>query len=321
MKLLKLTSIFLLPSILLAAPNNPSNLHFTNIGVHSVTLNWEDNSDNETGFKIYRNDTLITTLPKNSTTFTDIGLNSSTKYRYTIKATDDLKYDDKIKEAIGLGEIGSIRSITYTPQKGGVLVSWSSQQGSELSLVSLSDPENPIFEYALEIDDMGHKSYDDIQMKGDGIVEYTTYSYEDQVYSRRVYDYFNKKLIKTYVLFKPKFDEFITYEDKIKQLIGLGEIGNIRSLTYTPQKGGVLVSWSSQQGSELSLIGLGNPENPVFEYAIEIDDMGHKSYDDIQMNGDGIVEYTTYSYEFNVRVRIVYDYFSKQRISRNVIGK
>ncbi len=56
---------------------------------YSVTLKWQDNSDDEIGYKIYRNGELIAILPQDSTFFVDSALTPNTTYSYTIKATDD----------------------------------------------------------------------------------------------------------------------------------------------------------------------------------------------------------------------------------------
>jgi lysophospholipase L1-like esterase len=78
----------ILPDEAIQAPINPSDLYFTDIKTDSVTLNWSDNSDNETGFKIYRDGVLIFTTGENITSFKDVGLSSSRTYNYTIKATN-----------------------------------------------------------------------------------------------------------------------------------------------------------------------------------------------------------------------------------------
>ena len=78
----------LIPVLLLAAPVNPSNLSLIPTK-DSVTVSWQDNSNDETGFKIYRDDNLIALVETDSTSFIDTGLSSSTTYNYTIKATDD----------------------------------------------------------------------------------------------------------------------------------------------------------------------------------------------------------------------------------------
>jgi len=57
-------------------PSRPGSLYYnyscTN-GATAVTTNltWSDNSDNETGYRVYRGDTMIADLPANSTAYTD----------------------------------------------------------------------------------------------------------------------------------------------------------------------------------------------------------------------------------------------------------
>jgi hypothetical protein len=52
-------------------------------------LNWTDNSDNEVGFKIFRNNILIFITDANTTSYTDNNLTQDTTYNYEIKATND----------------------------------------------------------------------------------------------------------------------------------------------------------------------------------------------------------------------------------------
>ena len=74
-------------------PNNPTNIQFHDITQHSVTLTWQDNATNESGYKIWRNGMLIKTLGKSSASYTDKGLQAHTKYDYIVKATDDTPQD------------------------------------------------------------------------------------------------------------------------------------------------------------------------------------------------------------------------------------
>jgi hypothetical protein len=75
----------------LGVPNAPSNLALAIVASNSLKLTWADNSNNETGFKVERstdgtNFSLVTTLASNTTTFTDTGLASATKYYYRVRA-------------------------------------------------------------------------------------------------------------------------------------------------------------------------------------------------------------------------------------------
>ncbi len=69
----------------------PSNLRFTLNGPNSITLNWNDNSNNETGFKIERKSgsgvfTLIDSVSANVTTFTDNSVIDTGMYSYRVYA-------------------------------------------------------------------------------------------------------------------------------------------------------------------------------------------------------------------------------------------
>lgn len=74
-------------------PNPPSNFVGTGASLTSIALTWNDNSSNETGFKIERSTsstfptsltTLVTTTGSNVTTFTDTGLTTALLYYYRI---------------------------------------------------------------------------------------------------------------------------------------------------------------------------------------------------------------------------------------------
>ncbi len=86
-------------SIVDTAPNAPSGLSAVSQSSSVINLSWTDNSNNETGFKVYRNLTdlnwdtesiLVTTTLANITSYSDTGLNASTLYYYRIKATNAL---------------------------------------------------------------------------------------------------------------------------------------------------------------------------------------------------------------------------------------
>jgi hypothetical protein len=73
-----------------ASPAAPSGLALGAITANSVTLLWDDNSDNETAFAIWRSDggswVQVGAVPPNTTTFTDTGLTPEMRYTYGIRA-------------------------------------------------------------------------------------------------------------------------------------------------------------------------------------------------------------------------------------------
>ncbi len=79
-----------LASKLVSRPKAPIDLNATAITNSSIKLTWTDNSTNEDNFTIYRNGSLIKTLPNNTATYTDNGLNINTLYTYLVKAKNDI---------------------------------------------------------------------------------------------------------------------------------------------------------------------------------------------------------------------------------------
>lgn len=70
-------------------PAAPTNLQATSVGINSVTMSWNDNSNNEIGFRIFRRQgsgswDLIHTTGVNETSFTDNSVSQNTNYTYKI---------------------------------------------------------------------------------------------------------------------------------------------------------------------------------------------------------------------------------------------
>ncbi len=84
-------STLLLSVMAIAAPENPGNLRLVP-GATTVDISWQDNSENESGFKILRDGKLIHITHTDETHFIDTGLKPGTQYHYTVKATDDMEF-------------------------------------------------------------------------------------------------------------------------------------------------------------------------------------------------------------------------------------
>lgn len=73
------------------APAAPSNLTATTVSQSQINLSWQDNSNNEQGFKIERKTqggsySQITSVSANTQNYNDTGLNSGTNYCYRVRA-------------------------------------------------------------------------------------------------------------------------------------------------------------------------------------------------------------------------------------------
>ncbi len=98
-----ITFLFLSPVLLLAL-NSPTNLQVQALSKYSVSLDWVDNSDDEIGFKIFRNGHLLTLTDPNITHFEDTNLQPNTTYTYLVYATDYVEDElstDKMTYKVG----------------------------------------------------------------------------------------------------------------------------------------------------------------------------------------------------------------------------
>ncbi|MCM2339283.1 MAG: peptidoglycan-binding protein [Burkholderiales bacterium] len=68
-------------------PLTPASFRITSASTSSINFAWTDTSNNETGFKIYKNNSLLATLGPNVTTYSDLaGFQCNTTYSYNIVA-------------------------------------------------------------------------------------------------------------------------------------------------------------------------------------------------------------------------------------------
>jgi hypothetical protein len=70
-------------------PNSPTDLTATAVSQTQIDLSWVDNSDDETGFKIQRESTLIETTAADVESYSDTGLTCNTTYTYQVTAYND----------------------------------------------------------------------------------------------------------------------------------------------------------------------------------------------------------------------------------------
>jgi hypothetical protein len=64
-----------------------------------INLSWADNTANETGFKIFKDGTLLHTTAANATSYSATDLTCNTAYTFTVKATDNASGADSAAAA------------------------------------------------------------------------------------------------------------------------------------------------------------------------------------------------------------------------------
>lgn len=164
------------------APSAPTQLTVTNPTQTTLTLNWTDSSNNESGFKVERstdnfvnNVTLVTTTGANVKTFKDTALKPDTTYYYRVKATN--KGGDS-----GASNIASGKTLPTAPAAPASLTAAAVSQ-SEIRL-AWTDRSSNEAEFLIERSADG-TTFTQIDKVGAGVTEYldsglkdnTTYYY------------------------------------------------------------------------------------------------------------------------------------------------
>lgn len=116
------------------APNPPSNLQASNITATGVTLTWQDNADNEDGYKIARqlesdNSIQLSPLPANTTTFIDSGLIPGSVYQYTVDAYNIAGPSNGINVVI-ITLPSAPTGLTAVGGNGQVQLNWTAPKGA-----------------------------------------------------------------------------------------------------------------------------------------------------------------------------------------------
>ncbi len=152
--------LLLFSTILFARPTAPSNLVLEALSTTKVSISWRDNSENERSFKIFRDNRLIATLPPNSQSYTDSGLEPNHLYTYTIKASDDRsKSRDYEKWDGGIGVIHRDPALSIDIELGGERVH-KIIHCYYPSNINTSDKRSPVILFGgSRVDDNSYKNY------------------------------------------------------------------------------------------------------------------------------------------------------------------
>jgi fibronectin type 3 domain-containing protein len=117
------------------APPTPSNAHATDVTNHTLRVVWQDNSDNEDGFSIFRkrsdSDTFIfvATVPANTSFYDDSGLAADTKYDYHIQAGNVAGFSD-FAGFLVITATDAPTNLTATAGDGQVNLTWTAPSGA-----------------------------------------------------------------------------------------------------------------------------------------------------------------------------------------------
>ncbi len=171
-------------------PAAPSSLSASVQSSTSIKLTWTDNSGNETGFKIERklsggSYSQLKTVSANTTSYTDTGLSSSTKYYYKVRAYNDAGDSDYSNEVNATTNTATTNDTTLTaPSK----LSASVQSATSIKLTWTDNSSN---ETGFKIErKLSGGSYSQLNKVSANTTSYTDTGLSSSTkYSYRVYAY------------------------------------------------------------------------------------------------------------------------------------
>lgn len=108
-----------------APPAAPTSAHTDSKTDTEIVMHWTDNSSDETGFKIYKDDTYLETIAAGSVSYTFTGLTAGTQYDLAVKATNasgDSAEAQLTETTLVLAEGGSDSTVIISVQGLGVSI-------------------------------------------------------------------------------------------------------------------------------------------------------------------------------------------------------
>ncbi|MDW7676171.1 MAG: fibronectin type III domain-containing protein, partial [Bacillota bacterium] len=166
-------------------PAQPTNLAVTSVSANSVTLTWQDKSNNETGFKIERKTgsgsySEITTVSANTTSFTNTGLSNNTIYTYRVRAYNaagNSAYSNEISAKTGVVLARPENLETSSISTDRVTLTWRDRSSNEKGFIIERKTGTGSF-VEIERTRANITSYTDTRLKNN-----TTYTYRIQAYN------------------------------------------------------------------------------------------------------------------------------------------
>jgi chitodextrinase len=98
-------------------PTTPGGLTGTALSGSSIRLNWAASTDNVgvTGYRVYRNGTLLTTVSGSTLTYTDTTAAASTTYTYEVGAVDAANLESSPRASVGVTTPAGGPTLTFAP--------------------------------------------------------------------------------------------------------------------------------------------------------------------------------------------------------------
>ena len=185
-------------------PDAPGELTLTRLSEHSINLLWDDSSDNENSFELWRKvssngtygDNPYKVLPPNTISTDDVGLSPTIEYYYKVRAVNETGYSGFSNEVSTSGSSTTLWNLHgYAIGSSGVQLIWTDFYPNELGFIL--ERVNPIENVWERVDPLPLRNtteYFDYNVSAN-----TTYQYRITYYTNTtVGPWSNKAIITTY---------------------------------------------------------------------------------------------------------------------------
>ena len=210
-------------------PSKPSNLILSKLNDFAVNLLWDDNSNNETGFELWRKDggngtyRKIQTMGANTISTDDAGLSAFTDYFYKVRSFNSTGYSDYSNEVSTSSISGGPWNLDAEAIGASTIhLTWTDFAVNELGfIIERTDPYTTNFE-RIAIAPRGSSEYYDNTVQAS-----TGYRYRVAYYTNTsVSGYSNEAAIATYSTDVQGPSDFTAVYDEIYKVVKLSWTSN-----------------------------------------------------------------------------------------------
>ena len=278
-------------------PNSPDNLTLTRLNEHSVNLLWNDNSDNETSFELWRKISSsgsygtnpYKVLPSNTISTDDVGLSPTIEYFYKVRAVNRSgasSFCEEISTSSTSTELWNLKAVAIG--KSAVHLTWNDFFQNELGFIlERVDPLDGSWNRVQPLPLRNTQEYIDYDVSAN-----TTYQYRITYYTNTtVGPWSNIAIVTTY------YTDDTPPQDLVAYLVSSNTV-HVEWTDSSDLENGTYIERKKGENGTYAVVGNVNEDGTTFEETIS--ESGKYYYRARHILAEDV--YTYYSNEYSVTI-------------------